>query len=128
MHHPAHKSLKAAYSFYNVSTVTPWDVLIQDALIVAKNVRSSFPSTLNIDYTFRGSNSVIFINASFLIGVSSLRKEFAPLGANSFLKSRPLLKKVSSSRESRVVSLSKKMVEKHGSVSIYSNDEQGVVL
>lgn len=38
MHHPAHKSLKAAYSFYNVSTVTPWDVLIQDALIVAKNM------------------------------------------------------------------------------------------
>lgn len=38
MHHPVHKSLKAAYSFYNVSTVTPWVDLMQDALIVAKNV------------------------------------------------------------------------------------------
>jgi glycylpeptide N-tetradecanoyltransferase len=38
MHHPVHKSLKAAYSFYNVSTVTPWVDLMQDALIIAKNV------------------------------------------------------------------------------------------
>ncbi|KAL4222954.1 glycylpeptide N-tetradecanoyltransferase [Mactra antiquata] len=37
MHHPVHKTLKAAYSFYNVSTVTPWVDLMQDALIVAKN-------------------------------------------------------------------------------------------
>ncbi|XP_045168087.2 glycylpeptide N-tetradecanoyltransferase 2-like [Mercenaria mercenaria] len=37
MHHPVHKSLKAAYSFYNVSTVTPWVDLMQDALIIAKN-------------------------------------------------------------------------------------------
>lgn len=38
MHHQVHKSLKAAYSFYNVSTVTPIIDLIQDALISAKNV------------------------------------------------------------------------------------------
>ena len=38
MHHPQHKLLKAAYSFYNVSTATPWVDLMQDALIVAKNV------------------------------------------------------------------------------------------
>lgn len=38
MHHPQHKLLKAAYSFYNVSTVTPWVDLMQDALIVARNV------------------------------------------------------------------------------------------
>ncbi|XP_048754458.1 glycylpeptide N-tetradecanoyltransferase 2-like [Ostrea edulis] len=38
MHHPQHKLLKAAYSFYNVSTVTPWVDLMQDALIVAKNM------------------------------------------------------------------------------------------
>ncbi|XP_055679514.1 glycylpeptide N-tetradecanoyltransferase [Lutzomyia longipalpis] len=41
MHHAAHKYVKAAYSFYNVSTVTPWPQLIQDALISAK--------TLNFD-------------------------------------------------------------------------------
>uniref|UniRef100_T1JAC3 Glycylpeptide N-tetradecanoyltransferase n=1 Tax=Strigamia maritima TaxID=126957 RepID=T1JAC3_STRMM len=37
MHHPVHKSLKAAYSFYNVSFKTPWIDLIGDALVVAKN-------------------------------------------------------------------------------------------
>jgi glycylpeptide N-tetradecanoyltransferase len=37
MHHPLHKSLKAAYSFYNVSEKTPWEDLMQDALIAAKN-------------------------------------------------------------------------------------------
>ncbi|XP_078322109.1 glycylpeptide N-tetradecanoyltransferase 2-like [Crassostrea virginica] len=38
MHHPQHKLLKAAYSFYNVSTATPWVDLMQDALIVAKHM------------------------------------------------------------------------------------------
>ncbi|XP_069111093.1 glycylpeptide N-tetradecanoyltransferase 1-like [Argopecten irradians] len=38
MHHPTHKYLKAAYSFYNVSTKTPWNELMQDALIVAKSM------------------------------------------------------------------------------------------
>ncbi|KAK3867540.1 hypothetical protein Pcinc_026996 [Petrolisthes cinctipes] len=37
MHHPTYKSLKAAYSFYNVSSGTPWKVLMKDALITAKN-------------------------------------------------------------------------------------------
>lgn len=38
MHHPTHKTLGAAYSFYNVSTVTPWLELMTDALISARNV------------------------------------------------------------------------------------------
>ncbi|KAL7976569.1 hypothetical protein Chor_008518, partial [Crotalus horridus] len=38
MHHPAHKSLKAAYSFYNVHTETPLLDLMNDALIIAKMV------------------------------------------------------------------------------------------
>lgn len=38
MHHPNHKSLRAAYSFYNASTKTPWMELMQDTLIVAKNM------------------------------------------------------------------------------------------
>lgn len=36
MSHPTHNKLKAAYSFYNVSTVTPWVDLMGDALILAK--------------------------------------------------------------------------------------------
>ena len=38
MHHPNHHTLRAAYSFYNVSKITPLVDLIQDTLIVAKNV------------------------------------------------------------------------------------------
>ena len=38
MSHPTHNKLKAAYSFYNVSTVTPWVGLIGDALVLAKKV------------------------------------------------------------------------------------------
>ncbi|CAL8096359.1 unnamed protein product [Calicophoron daubneyi] len=33
-----HSTLKAAYSFYNASTVTPWPALIQDMLITAKQL------------------------------------------------------------------------------------------
>jgi len=38
MHHQTHKTLKAAYSFYNVSTTTPWLELMMDALISARDV------------------------------------------------------------------------------------------
>lgn len=38
MHHPAHKQLKAAYSFYNVPQTVPLVDLMQDALILAKKV------------------------------------------------------------------------------------------
>lgn len=37
MNHPQHNSIKAAYSFYNVSTATPWTELMGDALVLAKN-------------------------------------------------------------------------------------------
>ena len=43
MHHQTHKSLRAAYSFYNVSSATPWLDLMQDALISARNVRTALP-------------------------------------------------------------------------------------
>jgi len=36
MSHATHNKLKAAYSFYNVSTVTPWVDLMGDALVLAK--------------------------------------------------------------------------------------------
>ena len=38
MHHPTHKLLRAAYSFYNVSSHTALPDLINDALIAAKQV------------------------------------------------------------------------------------------
>ncbi|XP_075437482.1 glycylpeptide N-tetradecanoyltransferase 1 isoform X2 [Ascaphus truei] len=37
MNHPTHKTLKAAYSFYNVHTKTPLVDLMNDALILAKS-------------------------------------------------------------------------------------------
>ncbi|KAK6473037.1 glycylpeptide N-tetradecanoyltransferase 1 [Huso huso] len=37
MNHPVHKSLKAAYSFYNVHTTTPLLELMSDALVLAKS-------------------------------------------------------------------------------------------
>lgn len=40
MHHPLHRSLKAAYSFYNVHTQTPLLDLMNDSLILAKLVTS----------------------------------------------------------------------------------------
>merc|ERR1719210_798988 len=36
MNHPQHDNIKAAYSFYNVSTATPWPELMGDALVLAK--------------------------------------------------------------------------------------------
>lgn len=38
MHHQVHKTLRAAYSFYNVSTTTSWLDLMTDALISARNL------------------------------------------------------------------------------------------
>lgn len=38
MNHPVHRSLKAAYSFYNVHTTTSLIDLMGDALILAKSV------------------------------------------------------------------------------------------
>lgn len=47
MHHPLHRSLKAAYSFYNVHTQTPLLDLMNDALILAKMVMSKVFEKLN---------------------------------------------------------------------------------
>ena len=41
LRHPKYKTLRAAYSFYNVSTKIPWEVLMKDSLIFAKNVNFS---------------------------------------------------------------------------------------
>ena len=36
MSHPTHKTLRAAYSFYNVATSASWESLMSDALVLAK--------------------------------------------------------------------------------------------
>ena len=38
--HPRYKSLKAAYSFYNVASSTKLVDLMNDALVIARDVRS----------------------------------------------------------------------------------------
>ncbi|KAL7286435.1 glycylpeptide N-tetradecanoyltransferase [Trichogramma pretiosum] len=48
MHHATHKTLRAAYSFYNVSTKTPWLELMQDALISARNLQFDVFNALDL--------------------------------------------------------------------------------
>lgn len=48
MHHPVHKNLKAAYSFYNVSKKTPWVELMNDALISAKQLNFDVFNALDL--------------------------------------------------------------------------------
>lgn len=46
--HPKHKTLKAAYSFYNVASRAKLSELMNDALVVAKNVCTTICFSLNI--------------------------------------------------------------------------------
>lgn len=48
MHHPVHKTVHAAYSFYNVSTKTPWLDLMNDALISAKSIQMDVFNALDL--------------------------------------------------------------------------------
>ncbi|XP_055541352.1 glycylpeptide N-tetradecanoyltransferase [Wyeomyia smithii] len=48
MHHAVHKCVKAAYSFYNVSTKTPLLDLINDALISARNLNFDVFNALDL--------------------------------------------------------------------------------
>uniref|UniRef100_A0A3Q2VD60 Glycylpeptide N-tetradecanoyltransferase n=1 Tax=Haplochromis burtoni TaxID=8153 RepID=A0A3Q2VD60_HAPBU len=65
MHHPLHRSLKAAYSFYNIHTQTPLLDLMNDALILAKLVilLSAFKH-LPVPKTTADENSDININSN----------------------------------------------------------------
>ena len=38
MQNPRYNMLRAAYSFYNFATATPWTALMKEALVVAKQV------------------------------------------------------------------------------------------
>ncbi|XP_041366435.1 glycylpeptide N-tetradecanoyltransferase 2-like [Gigantopelta aegis] len=48
VHHPQYKTLKAAYSFYNVAGKTTWIELMQDALIAAKNMHFDVFNALDL--------------------------------------------------------------------------------
>lgn len=48
MHHPTYRTLKAAYSFYNVSTKTPLVELMQDALISARDANFDVFNALDL--------------------------------------------------------------------------------
>lgn len=55
MNHPVHRSLKAAYSFYNVHTTTPLLDLMSDALILAKSVCVHLQATCVLSELFADS-------------------------------------------------------------------------
>ena len=48
MNHPTHNTIKAAYSFYNVSTATPWSDLMGDALVLAKKANFDVFNALDL--------------------------------------------------------------------------------
>lgn len=48
MHHPNHKQLKAAYSFYNVATSTSLLELLNDGLVAAKNLNFDVFNALDL--------------------------------------------------------------------------------
>jgi glycylpeptide N-tetradecanoyltransferase len=48
MHHPVHRQIKAAYSFYNIATKTPLNDLMYDALISAKNLQFDVFNALDL--------------------------------------------------------------------------------
>lgn len=48
MHHPVHRHIKAAYSFYNIATKTPLNDLMYDALVSAKNLQFDVFNALDL--------------------------------------------------------------------------------
>ncbi|XP_034102524.1 glycylpeptide N-tetradecanoyltransferase [Drosophila sulfurigaster albostrigata] len=68
MHHPVHKNVRAAYSFYNVSTKTPWIELMNDALISARNVQMDVYNALDLM-----ENKKFFVPLKFGAGDGNLQ-------------------------------------------------------
>jgi len=48
INHPKHNQLRAAYSYYHVSTATPLNILINNALILAKKNNFDVFNALNL--------------------------------------------------------------------------------
>lgn len=68
MHHPTHKQIKAAYSFYNVASKTPLEELIYDALVSAKNLNFDVFNALDLM-----ENKNFLANLKFGIGDGNLQ-------------------------------------------------------
>ncbi|ALC44927.1 Nmt [Drosophila busckii] len=68
MHHPVHKTVRAAYSFYNVSTQTPLLELMNDALISARNVQMDVYNALDLM-----ENKEFFVPLKFGAGDGNLQ-------------------------------------------------------
>lgn len=68
MHHPVHKQIKAAYSFYNVATKTPLEELMYDALVSAKNLSFDVFNALDLM-----ENKNFLTNLKFGIGDGNLQ-------------------------------------------------------
>lgn len=61
MNHPVHRTLKAAYSFYNVHTTTPLIDLMSDALILAKSVCSACLNAFISVWRLPRSELIVFV-------------------------------------------------------------------
>lgn len=68
MGHAKHKTLNAAYSFYNVATKTKWDDLMRDALILAKGLNFDVFNALNVM-----ENDIFLNELKFGIGDGNLQ-------------------------------------------------------
>ncbi|KAM7537791.1 hypothetical protein Aperf_G00000059545 [Anoplocephala perfoliata] len=67
MQHPRYNLLRAAYSFYNVATVTPWATLMKEALIVANQLGYDVFNALDLF-----ENASFFEDLKFGIGDGNL--------------------------------------------------------
>jgi glycylpeptide N-tetradecanoyltransferase len=54
-----HATLRSAYSFYNVSTATPWKTLMTDALVLAKGVSSEWRARGELVYRWAWTRSTL---------------------------------------------------------------------
>lgn len=68
MHHPTHKTLKAAYAFYNIALKTPMEQLMQDALILARKEDFDVFNALDLM-----ENKTFLENLKFGIGDGNLQ-------------------------------------------------------
>ncbi|XP_003383674.1 PREDICTED: glycylpeptide N-tetradecanoyltransferase 2-like [Amphimedon queenslandica] len=67
VNHPVHKTLKACYSFYNISTKTPFKELLYDALVLSKKCGADVFNALDIM-----DNEPVFEELKFGIGDGNL--------------------------------------------------------
>ena len=63
INHPKHNQLRAAYSYYHVSTATPLNTLINNALILAKKNNFDVFNALNLmeNESFLQVNEILFL-------------------------------------------------------------------